>query len=85
MEIVLGVVAFAGLAASQLVAVFAVHRVRLDQSVVGPNAGLSVHAPILVIADGLNARIMFCRCELAFPSEGRTNVGTVPVKPYGVR
>jgi hypothetical protein len=32
MEIVLGVVAFAGLAASQLVAVFAVHRVQLDQS-----------------------------------------------------
>jgi hypothetical protein len=32
MEIVLGVVAVAGLAASQLVAVFAVHRVRLDQT-----------------------------------------------------
>src|SRR5215472_11597267 len=31
--------------------------VRLDESVVGPNAGLSVHTPVLMIADGLDAGI----------------------------
>src|SRR5262249_46817595 len=58
--------------------------VRLDQSVVGPNAGLSVYAPILVIASGLNARIMRCWRELTFPGEGRTEVRTASIKPHGV-
>jgi len=65
-------------------AVFLRACVGLDESVVGPNAGLSVHAPILVIADRLNAWIGFCRCELTLPRECRTDVRTVPVEPYGV-
>jgi hypothetical protein len=65
-------------------AVFLGACVRLDQSVVGSNAGLSVYAPILVIANGLDARIMWCGRELTFPGESRTEVRTVPVKPYGV-
>jgi hypothetical protein len=61
-------------------------KVRFDQSVVRPYAGLRVDAPILVIDRGLSVRVgrRFLG-KLTFPDEARTKVRILPIEANGIR
>ena len=55
-------------------------QVRLDKAVVGPNAGLRINTPVLVIAAGRNRGIVLGENELAFPAQRRAEIGIMYVE-----
>jgi hypothetical protein len=57
---------------------------RLHETIVRPDAGLCVYAPILVIADGLHGVIVLRWSELAFPGESWTDIRAGAVETDGM-
>src|SRR6516165_46112 len=60
-------------------------QVRLDKAVVGPNAGLRINTPVLVIAGGRNRGIVLRRGELTLPHQGRTDIGACAIEAHRLR